>query len=189
MRCWLQAFSSLVQVSDDSPDYIAFPGFEDILSQPKFLPEVIKTINSIFEDAGFHKVIFGYGHVNFRKGKGLLLHLRLPVPLEAFYDKSNTNRKLVCETVYDVIKTLKTHFNIEHKTEHSSGPFKIWLDSEFRSILKKEIGKGRAFYNPSLNIVEIILRKVLKVEPDKFLTEEIKKELFVTTMLVYMVWL
>jgi FAD/FMN-containing dehydrogenase len=184
------AFALLVQTSDDSKDYIAFPGFEDILSQPKFLPEVIKTINSIFENKGFHKVVFGYGHINFRKGRGLLLHARLPVPLEFLYNKNKLNQKLICETVYDVIIALKSEFNIEHKAEHSPGPFRIWLDSDFRLTLQEDIINHKAFYNPNLNIVEEVLYRILNLAHTedifkKDLTEDIKKKLFITTMSLY----
>ena len=64
------SFALLVQTEDKSTDYIAFPGFEDILSEPKNLPDIIETINELFRKHGFHKVIFGYGHINFRKGQG-----------------------------------------------------------------------------------------------------------------------
>ncbi len=52
------SFALLVQTEDKSTDYIAFPGFEDILSEPKNLPDIIETINELFVKHGFHKVIF-----------------------------------------------------------------------------------------------------------------------------------
>jgi FAD/FMN-containing dehydrogenase len=177
------SFALLIQTSDKSVNYIAFPGFEDILSQPKNLPEIINTINEIFTAHNFHKVIFGYGHINFRKGKGLLLHIRLPVPIEYFYKENYNKINDICETIYEVIITLQNRFNVKHKAEHSSGPFLIWLDSKFRKNLKKEINNRTAFENPHLNIYEELktIKKSHKLPP-----KDMKKELFIKTMSTYL---
>ncbi|MFX1289026.1 MAG: FAD-binding oxidoreductase [Promethearchaeota archaeon] len=187
-------FALLIQSEDNSSNYIAFPGFEDILSEPKNLPETIAMINDIFVKNGFHEVIFGYGHINFRKGQGLLLHIRLPVPIEYFYRENEEKLKHVSETVYDVILNLKTRFNIKHKAEHSPGPFKIWLDSEFRSFLRKKVNDGEAFINPHLIIIDELLVRNLSISTDEVLdndkkeklTTRLKKELFVTAMSSYL---
>ena len=187
-------FALLVQTEDSTSDFIAFPGFEDILSEPKNLPKTIEMINKIFTMKGFHEVIFGYGHINFRKGQGLLLHMRLPVPIEYFYKQNKENMKLVCETVYDVILNLKKDFNIKHKAEHSPGPFKIWLDSEFRSSLRTKVNTGEAFVNPHLNIFDELIRRNLgksndeikDLENEKNLSIELKKYLFVASMISYL---
>jgi glycolate oxidase len=187
-------FALLVQTPDGSSDFIAFPGFEDILSPPKYLPEIINTINTIFTKRGFHKVIFGYGHINFRKGKGILLHIRLPVPIEYFYKDNKDKKTLICETVYDIIKTLKQKYNIAPKAEHSPGPFRIWLDSEFRTHLRTEICKNRAFHNPHLVIFENIFKEKQNENPklldftqksDEDLPEDIKKRIFTSIMASY----
>ncbi|MFX0059867.1 MAG: FAD-binding oxidoreductase [Candidatus Hodarchaeota archaeon] len=177
------AFALLIQTSDNLSNYIAFPGFEDILSQPKNLPEIISTINEIFAKHNFHKVIFGYGHINFRKGKGLLLHIRLPVPIEYFYKENYDKINDICETIYEVIITLQNRFNIAHKAEHSSGPFLIWLDPNFRKLLRDEIKKGTAFENPHLNIYEE-LRTIKKAR--ELSSKDIKKELFIAAMSIYL---
>lgn len=175
------SFAIIVQTSEDDINHIAFPGFEDILSHPKYLPNIIDTINNIFTKNGFHKVIFGYGHINFRKGKGLLLHMRLPVPIEYFYREHSEMLIKVCETVYEVIRTLKNQFKIQYKAEHSSGPFAIWLDAYFRNNLEKDISAGFAFYNPHLMIYN-----QLKQEIDKKSSKNIEKELFVLSMMTYL---
>ena len=175
------SFAIIVQTSEDDINHIAFPGFEDILSHPKYLPNIIDTINAIFTKNGFHKVIFGYGHINFRKGKGLLLHMRLPVPIEYFYRDHSDMLIKVCETVYEVIITLKNQFKIQYKAEHSSGPFEIWLDANFRNNLEKDISAGVAFYNPHLMIYNQI-----KNEIDKKSSKNIEKELFVLSMITYL---
>ena len=188
------AFALLIQSEDRTSDFIAFPGFEDILSEPKNLPEVIEMINSIFTKNGFHKVIFGYGHINFRKGQGLLLHMRLPVPIDFFYKENQEKLRIICETVYSVIINLNSKFKIKHKAEHSPGPFKIWLDPVFRQYLREGVSKGEAFTNPHLIIFdELFMRKfkpsistLLNVDTDDFLSADDKKYLFVSAMMLYL---
>ena len=188
------AFALLIQLEGRTSDFIAFPGFEDILSDPKNLPEIIELINEIFIKKGFHEVIFGYGHINFRKGQGLLLHIRLPVPVGYFYKENQENMKLVCETVYDVILNLNLKFKTKHKAEHSPGPFKIWLDPIFRRYLRERVREGEAFANPHLMIFdELFIRKfkssisdLSNANNDNFLSEEDKKDLFVSAMMLYL---
>ena len=188
------AFALLVQTSDKSSDFIAFPGFEDVLSPPKNLPEILSSINNIFERNGFQKIIFGYGHVNFRRGMGLLLHVRLPVPIDYLYKENRDKIHTICETVYEVIQTLKNQFNIIHKAEHSPGPFKIWLEPEFRDLLIKEKDQGKVFNNPHLVIYrELLLNKFqneISSEKDlnridQNLSLGDQKELFIEAMKIY----
>jgi len=188
------AFALLIQSEGRTSDFIAFPGFEDILSEPKNLPEVIELINEIFIKKGFREVIFGYGHINFRKGQGLLLHIRLPVPVENFYKENEENMKIVCETVYDVILNLNSKFKIKHKAEHSPGPFKIWLDPTFRRYLRERVSEGEAFANPHLMIFDELFIKKFKssisdfsnTDNDNFISVEDKKYLFVSAMMLYL---
>jgi FAD/FMN-containing dehydrogenase len=186
------SFALLVQTKDKSTDYIAFPGFEDILSEPKNLPDIIETINELFIKHGFHKVIFGYGHINFRKGQGLLLHMRLPVPIHYFYKENEKYLKLICKTVFDVIINLKNKFNIKHKAEHSPGPFKIWLEPEFRKLLRKETKNSTVFSNPHLMIFDELLLRKFKVSLDglQSIDEQLHmseiKDLFVSAMILYL---
>jgi FAD/FMN-containing dehydrogenase len=175
------SFAILVQTAEDDTNHIAFPGFEDILSHPEYLPYIIDTINSIFTQNGFHKVIFGYGHINFRKGKGLLLHMRLPVPINYFYQENSEKLYQICETVYEVITTLKKNFQVQYKAEHSSGPFGIWLDSDFRAALDRDIQHKSAFYNPHLMIYNR-----LKKDSNNISSSNSEKELFVASMVLYL---
>lgn len=187
-------FALLMQSEDRSSNFIAFPGFEDILSEPKNLPEVIETINDIFTKNGFHEVIFGYGHINFRKGQGLLLHMRLPVPIDYFYKENQEKLRIICETVYRVIINLNSKFKIKHKAEHSPGPFKIWLDPIFRKYLREKVSKGEAFTNPHLMIFdELFIRKfkssiipLPNADNNDLLSVEDKKYLFVSAMMLYL---
>jgi len=186
------SFALIVQTEDKDTDYIAFPGFEDILSEPKNLPDIIETINELFVKHGFHKVIFGYGHINFRKGQGLLLHMRLPVPIPYFYKENENNLKLICETVFDVIINLKNKFNIKHKAEHSPGPFRIWLEPKFRKLLREETKNGEVFPNPHLMIFNELLLRKFKVSLDglQSIDEQLamseNEDLFVSAMVLYL---
>ena len=187
-------FALTIQSEDSSSDFIAFPGFEDILSEPKNLPEIIEMINDIFMKNGFHKVIFGYGHINFRKGQGLLLHMRLPVPIAFFYKENQDKLRIICETVYSVILNLNSKFRIKHKAEHSPGPFKIWLDPIFRKYLRESVSEGKAFPNPHIMIFDELIKRNYKTainnlssgEIDDLISIEDKKELFVSAMKLYL---
>ena len=187
-------FALTIQSEDSSSDFIAFPGFEDILSEPKNLPEIIEMINDIFIKKGFHKVIFGYGHINFRKGQGLLLHMRLPVPIDFFYKENQKKVRIICETVYSVILNLNSKFKIKHKAEHSPGPFKIWLNPIFRRYLRERVSEGEVFTNPHLMIFDELFKRKFKssisdlsnVDNDDFLSIEDKKYLFVSAMTLYL---
>ncbi|MHA1744943.1 MAG: FAD-binding oxidoreductase, partial [Promethearchaeota archaeon] len=68
--------------SDRSKAFVRYPGFDDLLMDPGQILPVFKVVNQILASYGFPNMIVGYGHVNFRKGQGLLLHLRLPVALD-----------------------------------------------------------------------------------------------------------
>ena len=118
--------------------------------------------------------------------------MRLPVPIPYFYKENKNNLELVCETVFDVIINLKNKFNIKHKAEHSPGPFRIWLEPEFRKLLRKKIKNGEAFSNPHLMIFNELLLKKFKVSldglpsTDEQLLMSEKKDLFVSAMILYL---
>lgn len=191
-----RATMALLAVSiDGSTDILGVPGFEDILVEPKDLTEVLGLINKIFVEHGFRKVLIGYGHINFRKGRGLLLHTRLPVPVEFFYKNNEQHLKAISETIYDVILAIKDSYKIKIKAEHASGPFQIWLDSEIRQSLRHDVNSGEAFVNPHLMIFDELLRKKLRInfenledlsKIEETLSSEMKKELFVSAMYLYL---
>ena len=94
----------------------------------------------------------------------------------------------------NVILNLKAKFNIKHKAEHSPGPFKIWLDSEFRRFLRKKVNEGEAFNNPHLMIFDelfirnlaIPIEELMDKDKEENLTTRLKKDLFVTAMISYL---
>jgi len=140
-------------------------------------------------------VIFGYGHINFRKGQGLLLHIRLPVPIEHFYRENKELMKNVGETIHSVIRLLKSKYKIRFKAEHSPGPFHIWLDTDYRKNLRKDIEDGKAFFNPHLEIFDRVLVQKLKEENipydnlkafDEYLPEDLEKLIFQSAIFNYL---
>ena len=118
--------------------------------------------------------------------------MRLPVPIQYFYKENEKNMKLICETVFEVIINLKNKFNIKHKAEHRPGPFRIWLEPEFRTLIRKETKNGVVFSNPHLMIFdELLLRKFKDSlnglqSIDKQLPMSEKKDLFVSAMILYL---
>ncbi len=180
----------------EAGDFLKIPGFEDVLAKPETLPDIIDTINEVLEKKNFSKVMYGYGHINFRKGQGLLLHIRLPVPVENFYQNRENNLHNITETVYEVNILLRDRHNIVGlKAEHSSGPFQFWLSSEYRNKIRADVKSGDAFYNPHLTIIDdLLIRKIGQhVEDitdlskiDKNLPENLRKELFTDAMYIYL---
>ncbi|MFO8017024.1 MAG: FAD-binding oxidoreductase [Promethearchaeia archaeon] len=144
----------------ETKDYLKVPGCEDILAKPKDLPQIIRSMNLIFQKHGFKPIMYGYGHINFRKGEGLLLHARLPVPVRYFYKESKEKHmELIAKTLYELIHHLKSEYHIKQKAEHSPGPFEIWLEPLSRESLSKAIKIGEAFVNPHLIFFNEISKK------------------------------
>jgi FAD/FMN-containing dehydrogenase len=144
----------------EAEDYLKVPGCEDILAKPKYLPEIIRAMNFIFSKHEFKEIMYGYGHINFRKGQGLLLHARLPVPVSFFYDSDKQNKmEEIARTLYELTSHLKNKYSIRQKAEHSPGPFAVWLDSEYRNELASSIEENEAFFNPHLMIFNEVSKK------------------------------
>ncbi|MHA1658291.1 MAG: FAD-binding oxidoreductase, partial [Promethearchaeota archaeon] len=170
--------------TNGSTDFLRLPGFEDNLINPKDLAAVLATINEVLVKHGFNPILISNGHVNFRKGKGLLLHVRLPVPVEYFYKDNQLQLKLISETISEMISTLQTQYQIKYKAEHSPGPFQIWLDSQFRKSLRLDIESGEAFLNPHLMVFDELIKN--KYGNEKILSKKIRKELFVSALYLYL---
>lgn len=181
--------------SKNSSDYLGFPGFEDILCEPKYLVNIMNDINSIFLKNGFPRLIFGYGHVNFRKGKGLLFHVRLPVSISLLSKNEVKTFYKISKTIFEVITNLKNKYNITYKAEHGGNVFKIWLDENYRIHLKKAINKNQAFNNPHLILYEELYKEFIKNTKISSLTlennreewfEELQEEIFLRLMTLYL---
>ncbi len=177
----------------ESEHYLRFPGFEDILIQPKDIPETINTINSLLKFHDFNEILIANAHINFRKGKGFLLHVRLPVPL-TWVMEIELYATRISEMIYDAIMTLKENFDIKYKAEHSAGPFLIWLDPKFRIQLRVGIFSKKAFYNPQLSVFEQIMKELYDLSElsrneiyqyESELSKGKKKEIFINGLSLY----
>lgn len=158
------ALMSMSNVSGD--DILRFPGFEDILIQPKYVPRVLEEIDEIVESHGFNRVFIGYGHLNFRKGRGCLMHARLPVLISGLVADKRRYLNKISRTIAEVVIRLRNRYNVRPKAEHSLGAFGIWLDGQIRDALRHDIGNNKAFYNPHLLLYEKV-RDFLKERDEK----------------------
>ena len=141
---------------------VKFPGFEDILAPPSKLNEIINEVNRILKNYGFEQITIGYGHLNFRKGKGLLLHSRIPVPIEMLVHNREETLKLLAQIIVETNLLLRDKYGIRAKEEHSGGAFGIWFDPQFRETLDKAMQNDSAFHNPHL----ILYKKFKQIYPN-----------------------
>ena len=142
----------VVESSDSGLGKVKFPGFEDILAPPAELVNIMANVNQIMKKYGFDEIVIGYGHLNFRKGRGLLLHSRIPVPVEMLADNREENMKVLAEIIVEVNLLLRDKYNIRAKEEHSSGAFGVWFDKNYRNQMQKAMDNGTAFVNPHMLI-------------------------------------
>jgi FAD/FMN-containing dehydrogenase len=133
---------------------ILFPGFEDVLSPPAQVLSVLSRINDVLTAHYFPSVQIGYGHLNFRKGKGALIHLRYPIPISYYMDRSDQNLSEMSAVISEVSYILKSEFNITPKAEHSVGILYPWYYPAQIEKIKAGIPTGDAFYCPSLLFLE-----------------------------------
>jgi FAD/FMN-containing dehydrogenase len=142
----------VVESSDSGLGKVKFPGFEDILAPPAELVNIMANVNQIMKKYGFDEIVIGYGHLNFRKGRGLLLHSRIPVPVEMLADNREENMKVLAEIIVEVNLLLRDKYNIRAKEEHSSGAFGVWFDKNYRNQMQEAMDNGTAFVNPHMLI-------------------------------------
>ncbi|MHA1689862.1 MAG: FAD-binding oxidoreductase [Promethearchaeota archaeon] len=180
---------------DPKAEVLKIPGFEDILLDPKNVPRVFNFLNSKFKEKGFERVILGYGHLNFRKGQGALLHFRLPVPIRYFFENKKSHFRLLAEVSHDIIISLKEKYHVKVKAEHGTGPFKIWIDPTYRKTLRKKIEEGNAFYNPHLKIFDKLVEYKIQNKISGFsentnheerFKDHLEKEIFIDCMSLYL---
>ncbi len=179
---------------DPKAKILKIPGFEDILLAPKDVPRVVNFLNTKFKQKGFERVILGYGHLNFQRGQGALLHFRLPVPIHYFLENKESYFRFLAEVFHDIIISLKEKYHVKVKAEHGTGPFKIWVDLGYRETLRKKIEEGNAFHNPHLKIFDKlteykILNKISGISEnlnyEKKLKKHYEKEIFIDCMSLY----
>ncbi len=169
---------------ENDKEYVRYPGFEDTLVQPECTREVVDQMNEILISHKYPKIIVVYGHVNFQKGKGVLIHTRLPISLDDLCEKPLEVREHISQTVAELMVTLFRKYSIVPKAEHGLGFLYPWIYSSktgFVSSWKAQMRRGEAFYNPHLEIFERIVeskRKDGKNPMDADIQIEIVADLF-----------
>ncbi len=152
--------------SDPSKAFVRYPGFDDLLMDPEQILPVFKVVNQILASYGFPNMIVGYGHVNFRKGQGLLLHLRLPVALDQLASDPQVVYPQIASVIAHVNVTLHNEFHIFPKKEHGLGFLAPWIYRDQLTQWHAEASEGRRFLSPHLLIFEEICLH-LDINPDK----------------------
>jgi len=140
-------------------DFVLYPGFEDILISPDNLLLAFEEINKILAEMKFNQIVIGYGHINFRKGQGILMHLRVPVPIEDLYKNKITTLRKVSRTIAKIIVLLQSKLNVLTKAEHSPGILFPWMEhNKLKNLTnwESEIIQGAAFYNPHFELYSFL---------------------------------
>ncbi len=146
----------------DAKEYVRFPGFEDTLVQPKDAISAIEYTNGILKNHGIPPNLVLYGHVNFRRGQGILIHSRLPIDLNEYCEKPKETLFKISKIVSEIIVNLYYKYNILPKAEHTLGFLTPWLQvSKFNTWIS-DIENEIAFNNPHLIIYNFICRKFQK---------------------------
>jgi hypothetical protein len=152
-------------------DTVKFPGFEDILAPPAKISQILDDINAILKKQGFDALTVGYGHLNFRLGKGILIHTRIPVPIDMLVENRIKNFRIIAETIVDVNLLLRDKYEIRAKAEHSGGAFGVWFERSFREKLVKAIKNGSAFENPHIVIYSNYMESLPELNERDLLVE------------------
>jgi len=165
-------------------EFVLYPGFEDILISPSNLLSAFEEINKILAAMNFNKIVIGYGHINFRKGQGILMHLRVPVPIEDLYTNKITTLRNVSRTIAKIIVLLQSKLNVLTKAEHSPGILFPWMEhNKLKNLTnwKSEIIQGNAFYNPHFELYSFLCSQfgISLTDPiDEFNSQKILEEMF-----------
>nr|QEE17420.1 FAD binding domain protein [Candidatus Prometheoarchaeum syntrophicum] len=155
----LQTISS--KESRDS-DFVLYPGFEDILISPLKLLSAFEEINKVLAEMSFNQIVIGYGHINFRKGQGILMHLRVPVSIEDLYTNKHAILRKVSHTIAKTIVMLQSKLDVLTKAEHSPGIIYPWMEHykiKDLTLWKNEMDQGYAFYNPHFELYSFLCSK------------------------------
>ncbi len=150
------ALAIQIRENNNFESFLQYPGFEDLLIQPKDAFNIFLEINQILNQNNFPKVQIGYGHINFRRGKGLLLHFRIPVSINKIIQNKNATSREISSIIAQLNYNFITKYNIIPKAEHNLGILDIWYNRSQINILKNSIEKKEAFHNPHLLLFEDI---------------------------------
>lgn len=158
--------------NDPNEEYIRFPGFEDILMPPATLKGILQEINSNLHKFGFPSIVIGYGHLNFRKGQGLLLHIRIPVNVHEYALNPSKMNSRLAQITAKMNYLLEQKYHIRPKAEHSTGMFSIWHERhDLRQIITRT-ENHTTFISPHL----VIFLKICQYHEISFKSDFIQEE-------------
>jgi len=178
------ALQTISSSGNGNSDFVLYPGFEDILISPSKLLSAFEEINKILAEMNFNKIVIGYGHINFRKGQGILMHLRIPVPIDDLIEIPVPTLRKVSRTIAKIIVLLQSNLNVLTKAEHSPGILFPWMEHINLSNLsnwKSEIIQGNAFYNPHFELYSFLCSQfgISLINPiNEFDSQKILEEMF-----------
>lgn len=169
--------------NDPEQEFIRFPGFEDLLMPPVRLKEVLEEINIQFQKFQFPPLIVAYGHLNFRRGQGLLLHIRIPVNVSNLASDPPSMYRKIAKITAKMNFLLEQKYHIRPKAEHSTGMFTFWHARHNLSKFYALIREGRMFFSPHLYIFHRICVEIgINLEkpfPDEKAEELLEKITFI----------
>ncbi len=147
--------------SQDAEDaFILYPGFEDVLMQPQYAYQIFNEVNQLLAHNGFPKVMVGYGHINFRRGQGILMHLRIPVSINKLLKDRETMYRRIATTVAEMNVTFIHKYHIRPKAEHAIGMLFPWHNRNQLKSIEDEIAHKKMFPLSHFVVFKAICKKL-----------------------------
>ncbi len=143
-----------------SAEYLRYPGFEDFLIDPLDGLSILNDITEIFTKYEFPAPVVGYGHLNFRQGKGMLLHLRIPVSVDDLARNPSAMHLRIARLVAFLNVWFTQHYEIHPKAEHSLGIFTPWVQYSQLSQYFQSVDQGLAFLHPAFCLFDQELERL-----------------------------
>ncbi|MHA1776198.1 MAG: hypothetical protein DRO88_07895 [Promethearchaeia archaeon] len=136
--------------TDPEQEFLRFPGFEDLLMAPEKLKAVFDEINYQFKQFRFPPLIVAYGHLNFRRGQGSLLHIRIPVNVSKLANDPLKIYHQIARIIAKMNFLLEQKYQIRPKAEHSTGMFTFWHARQNLPYFLSLLQEGKMVYSPHL---------------------------------------
>ncbi|MHA1672642.1 MAG: FAD-binding oxidoreductase [Promethearchaeota archaeon] len=188
-----------IQTKSNDPDkeYIRFPGFEDLLMPPATLGPVFDHINRLIPTFGFPSIFVGYGHLNFRQGQGLLLHIRIPVDIAQYAVDPVGMQTKIARVTAEMNYILEQDYHIHPKAEHSTGMFYFWHHrTQIHPLLEKSFSvdvdslnsvdkTDKMFLSPHL-VIFLQICADFQIDPTQPWKEKQSKQVLERLMVVYL---
>ncbi len=169
----------------ENEEYLRFPGFEDVLIPPLQLWEVFERVNTSIKKYGFSAIRIPYGHLNFRKGMGILLHLRLPVKLSVLSKDPLNTKKTIAKAIAGINRLLYDELGLVPKAEHSVGAMGVIFNQERSETVTMEVRDKIRFPDPHV-IIFRKLRQQLSIQFPELTPEELQNEVVEALLFGYL---